>query len=237
MKLNQSILFVVFAVTLWFGAAFAAVEPPAPEPKSLEDELQSLSVPSNQAPSAVSSEQLYAVQSRLSPLGKRSEVTLSGAKNLTADSFLVSQEIDLGYRFYFSDRWFVGVSGSYVSNSLSGSGQRLLEESKRLPDVAYTKYRADLMAGYNLFYGKFRLTMDQVFYFDQYVALGPGVVVQDLGTHPAAVADIGFVFWFGRNFSFRFGVKDYLFQEERRLSQGIANNVMSHLDIGYVFGG
>lgn len=227
------IFILAFASTL-----FAATETSAPpETKSLEDELQSLSVPSNQAPSGVSSESLYSVQSRLAPLDGRSEVTLTGAKNFTVDSFLVSQQVDLGYRYYLTERWFIGASGSYVFNSLSDSGNRLMTQNTRLPDVAYSKYRADLMAGYNLFYGKFRLTMDQVFYFDQYVALGPGVVVQDLGTHPAAVADVGFVFWFGRNYSFRLGVKDYFFHEDRRLSSGMANNLLGHVDIGYVFGG
>ena len=180
---------------------------------------------------------MYAVQSRLSPLQGRSEVTITGAKNFTADSFLLSQQVDLGYRYFLSDRWYLGASGSYVFNSLSDAGIRQMNVSKKLPDVAYTKYRADLMVGYNLFYGKFRLSMDQVFYFDQYIAIGPGVVAQDLGTHPAAVGDLGFAFWFGRNFSLRLGVKDYLFPEKRRLSQGLANNVLGHVDFGYVFGG
>ncbi len=233
MKLNKLFLVLAFSAT----ASFAAPQSPTAEAPSLEDELQSLSMPSNQAPTGVSSEQMYAVQTRLAPLEHRSEVTITGAKNFTVDSFLVSQQMDAGYRYYLTDRWFLGLSGSYVFNSLSSSGERLMNENKRLPDVAYTKYRADLMAGYNLFYGKFRLSLDQVFYFDQYVAIGPGVVVQDLGTHPAAVADVGFAFWFGRNFSFRIGVKDYLFHEDRRLSKGLANNVLGHVDFGYVFGG
>jgi len=232
MKLNRWSLLALLIGSVAFAATESMVET-----RSLEDELRSLSLPSNQAPSGVSSEQLYAVQTRLAPLENRSEITITGAKNFTVDSFLVSQQVDAGYRYYLSSRWFVGASGSYVFNSLSGSGERLMNENKRLPDVAYTKYRADILAGYNLFYGKFRLTLDQVFYFDQYVAVGPGVVVQDLGTHPALVADVGFVFWFGRNFSFRVGAKDYLFHEDRRLSNGLANNVLGHVDFGYVFGG
>lgn len=221
---------VAFVVLSVCGAGWAASG-------SLENELNSLAVPSNQIPPMVASEKMYAVQNRYAPLTYRSEVTLGGSKNFTPDGMMISQQLDLAYRFYLSDRWFVGTSGSYVFNSLSNAGQRLMQQEHLLPDIAYAKYRADLLGGFNIFYGKFRFNMDKAYYFDQYVALGPGVVMLDTGTAPAAVADVGFSFWFGRTASVRLGLKDYFFQERRRLSKGMVHNLLGHLDVGVLFGG
>jgi len=216
---------VGWAYSLMGGLALAA-------PDSLETDLNSLALPANAAPVAVSSERLYSVQDRYSQLTNRSEISLGGSNNFTADAYVQSQEIDLSYRYYISNRWFLGASGAYVFNSLSSAGTRLVAEQHILPDMAYVKYRGDLMGGFNIFYGKFRATMDEVFYFDQYVALGPGVVNLDTGTAPAGVADVGFSFWFGRKISARLGVKDYIFNEQRTLTKGVVNNFLGHLDVG-----
>lgn len=218
--------FVLFASAL-SASAFAADAP-------LEQELESLSVPANQAPSVVSQEKLYAVQGRYAPLRNRHELSLAGAKNFTADSFLSSQQLELGYRYYLSDRWFAGLNGSYVFNSFTEAANRIIQKEQLVPDVAYAKYRADVLAGFQPFYGKFRLTMDQVFYFDQYVALGAGLVGLDTGSTWAVVADVGFSFRFGRAWSFRLGVKDYFFEEQRRLSKSWVHNLLGHLDVAMV---
>lgn len=204
---------------------------------SLEDQLRILELPENQAPANVTAERLYAVQTRYSPLTRRGEVGLGVARNLTVDSFLSSSELSGKYRFHFNDRWSLGLSGAYTFNSLSGAGQRLLELNQLLPDVSYVKGRADLTLGCNVFYGKFRLSLDQVFYFDQYVEIGAGRVWLDRGESTAAVAGAGFAFWAGRSASVRFGLKNYLFQEQRRLSSGLTDHLLAHLDIGMMLGG
>lgn len=58
---------------------------------SLESQLQDLNSPINQAPSATSTEKLYAIQNRLAPLRFRHELAAGGAKNFTSDSFLSSK--------------------------------------------------------------------------------------------------------------------------------------------------
>lgn len=208
---------------------------------SLDQQLEALSVPTNQALPGVTEEALYSVQSRYVPLRHRHEISLAGGKNFNTDSFVNSHNIDLGYRFYLSNRWFLGLSGSYVFNDWSKGGDRLIQaqdvNNSQLADVAFARYRADLLAGYHLFYGKFRLSMDQVFYFDHYVAAGPGYVDWVLGNQFGAVAETGLVFWFGRNMSLRFSVKDYFVKEIRMKSQSWAHNIIGGLQVGYVFGG
>jgi outer membrane beta-barrel protein len=216
-------------------AAKADAEP------TLESQLDSLSVPTNQAPPGVAAERLYAVQTRYVTLRHRHELALGGGKNFNTDSFVSSQNLDASYRFYLNDRWFLGLSGSYVFNDWSNGADRLIKENgtnnSTLADVAFARYRADLLAGYHLFYGKFRVSMDQVFYFDQYIALGPGYVDMVLGNQFAAVGEVGFVFWFGRSFSVRLGLKDYFVREMRTKSNGWAHNLIGGAQFGYVFGG
>ncbi len=91
--------------------------------------------------------------------------------------------------------------------------------------------------GLHTFYGKFRLTLDHVLYFDHYVALGPGWVSFSSGKGPAGVVDTGFVFWLGKSWSVRTGLKDYVFKEQRVASSGLAQHLIFHLDIGWVLGG
>jgi uncharacterized protein with beta-barrel porin domain len=79
--------------------------------------------------------------------------------------------------------------------------------------------------------------MDQVLYFDQYVAAGPGFVTTQYGSSPAAVVDVGFAFWLGRNASLRFGVKSQYFNEKRFVDSSNVTHVLGHFDIGYAFGG
>lgn len=213
----------------------------ANEEPTLDQQLEALSVPTNQALPGVSEEALYSVQSRYVSLRHRHEFALGAGRNFNSDSFVTSNNIDASYRFYLSDRWYLALDGSYVFNDWSSGADRLISSdgttNSTLADVAFARYRADLMAGYHLFYGKFRLSMDQVFYFDQYVALGPGYVDMVLGNQFGAVAEAGFVFWFGRSTSLRFSVKDYFIKEMRTKSQSWAHNIIGGLQVGYVFGG
>ena len=223
-------LILIFAC-LWVASGAFADE------VSLEKQLEGLSLPSNQIPVPVSAEQLYSVQPRYVVIDRRSEVYLGGGNNFHADGYLNSSQFDLGYRFHLNSKWSITAEGSMVFNSLSDAGNRLLALQGILPDAGYVKYRADLLAGYNLFYGKFRLSLDTVFYFDQYLALGPGWVVTSGGGSAAGVGDIGFVFWMGKRFNAQLGVKDFYYSQHRIVSTSTVNDIVGHLDFGVLLGG
>ncbi|MEK6705625.1 MAG: outer membrane beta-barrel domain-containing protein [Bdellovibrionota bacterium] len=203
----------------------------------LEEQLSTLGIPTNEVPPQASLEKIYAVQTRFSPLKYRSELSLGGGRNLSADGFIVTNQADLGYRFHITDRWSVGLTTSTMFNSMTDSAKHLFERDQMLPDIAYAKYRFDANIGCNLFYGKFRVTMDKVFYFDQYVSLGAGIVELDTGRIKSAVVDAGISLWLGRRGSIRIGLKDYIFNERRRLSSGIVNQFVGHMDLGLMIGG
>jgi outer membrane beta-barrel protein len=204
--------------------------------ESLDSQLEALSLPENQSPVPVSQEKLYSVQSRYATLKSRHELSVGFAKNMTPPSYLSSQQIDATYRFHLSDRFSLGVGGSYVFNTLTDAGEHLRDIEGIVPDAAYVKYRANFLATYNLFYGKFRVSMDRVFYFDQYLSLGPGYVVTDLSHSAAAVGDIGLALWLGRTGSIRIGLKDYYFHEVRHLSASNVQDIVFHVDLGILLG-
>lgn len=233
MKNIRTILFAVALVPALLNAA----ETPSSQAASLDDQLNALGTPGNEAPAGVTAEQLYAVQTRYSPMQNRHEFSLGGGTNFSGDGFVRTANLDGTYRYYLSNRWFLGLTGNIVFNKFTNAGTALVNNNNLVADVAVTKYRADLSVGYHLFYGKFRVSMDEVFYLDQYVALGPGLVVQDTRNSWAAVADVGLALWFGRNVSMHLGVKDYIFYEQRRLTSGLVNNFVGYLQAGVHFGG
>lgn len=203
---------------------------------SLEEDLDALKIPGNQAPAGVTQEKLYSVQERLNPLAHQSELSLGVGKNLTADAFIDTQEAFAGYRYNLSNQWFLGAGANMVFNSLSGAGQRLREIDQVVPDSTYSKYRFDAHAGLNLFYGKFRVSNEKVFYFDQYLTLGPGLVMNEVESAPAAVGEVGISLWTANRTSVRVGLKDYLFQEKRILSQGLVNHLVAQISVGILLG-
>lgn len=217
--------------------ALLAGIPASAATESLEQQLKGMNAPSSALPPSASAEKLYAVQTRESSLSNRHELLLGAGKSLFGQEFIVSSQFGAGYRYHLNDRFDLGVSGMYVSNGLSASAQRLIIEDRVYPDVAYSKWQADATVGLNTFYGKFRLTADNVMYFDQYVALGGGMVGLSTGSRPAAVADIGFAFWMGRSLSLRMGFKDTVYNEQRRLSRSWEQNFQFHIDAGILLGG
>ena len=238
MKKSLWIVFLASQFALQGGALSARASTSAASP-TLEDDINSLKLPDSATPQAnnVSTEKLYSFQTRYSPLGSRSEFDIQAARNFSGDSFLSTNQLGLAYRIHLSDRVNLALDGAYVFNGLTDSANRLYEVEKILPDVAYVHYRGDLMVGYNLFYGKIRPGIDSNVYFDQYIALGGGAARLDTGTVPEAVADVGFAFWLGKSGSFRFGFKDYYFQETRRLSQSNTHNLTGYVGIGILLGG
>jgi len=203
----------------------------------LEDQLQVLNLPANQAPAAVSTEKLYSVQSRFNPLKNRFEVSASAAQDFTNSSFLSSQQMGAALRYHFNDRWSLGVSGGQVFNAFTETATLLVQREGIVPDLSYAKYRTDLSVAYNTFYGKFRLNLDHVLYLDQYVALGGGVVGLDRGNTGMATLDIGFAFWLGNSGVLRIGFKDHFYRETRQLSSVMTNHWLGHVDIGWMLGG
>jgi outer membrane beta-barrel protein len=203
---------------------------------SLEDQVQWLNLPENRSPVSISTEKLYSVQSRFNPLQGRVELGLGVSRDFTNSGFLDSQQIQAGLRYHFNDRWSLGVFGGQVFNSLTETAQLLLSREGIVPDLAYARYRAGGEVALNTFYGKFRLTNDQVLYFDQYVAVGGGVVGLPSGAAPMATLDLGFAFWLGRSGLVRLGFKDHIYREERRLSSSITQHWLGHLEFGWMLG-
>ncbi len=207
---------------------------------SLEDEMKALDTPENRAPGAMSSgadaEKFYSVQSRYVSLHNRSEIDLSASQLLNGNGFLVTRQFGAGYRFHLGDHWNLGVQAAWATSNRSSAGERLYTQDGLIPDAAYIKSRYDAALTYNLFYGKFRVSMDQVFYFDQYVSLGGGMINLDRGSSAEGLADVGFAFWLGRSGALRLGMKNYFYNEKRRLSSGFVHDMNGYLEIGILLG-
>jgi len=206
----------------------------AAQAASLEDQLQSIGN-DNRPPEGISRENLYAVQARYLPLEYKTEITVGGAMNLTNDSFLSSNQFEAGVHFHFNDRWAVEAEHDFVYNHWTSAGDNLRSTNGAVPDDPYVKSRTMALVDWHAFYGKFRWSMDTVSYFDQYWALGGGVVDMNTGMTPGVVADVGFVFWIGRHSSFRFGLKDYLYNEEYSSGTKLSSNLHPHANLGVVF--
>ena len=203
---------------------------------ALEEKLEALNMPGNRPPQAVNTDKLYSFQTRYSPLGNRHELALDLGKNLTINGLLRSHQVGGTYRYHFSDKWAVLLTGSKVFNELSPSGELLLSRDDILPDKDYMRYQAGAAVEYNLFYGKFRLSMDQVFYFDQYWSLGAGAVGLRSGTTNVVNLDGGLAFWLGKRGSVRLGLKNDFYQEQTLSGKDFNHNLVAYFSVGYFFG-
>jgi outer membrane beta-barrel protein len=232
MKHLLTFTIIGIACGLWADPSYAEM-PNGQSAASLEDQLKELDA-GNQVP-MVNSEKLYSVQQRYLPLRHKSEMTFGGGINLTGDGFLRTQQAELGYLFHFNDRWSLGVHRAFVINEMSNAADHLKTSSGAIPQVPYAISRTDLLVEYHVFYGKFRWSVDTVSYFDQYVALGPGMMEMNTGTVGAAVADVGFAFWLDRWGSARAGLKDYYYNEAYRSGATASQNLHAHLELGYLF--
>lgn len=186
-------------------------------------------------------ERMYIVQDRGVGLDGRFEVSVGAAKNFNSNIYLDSTENSLLLTYHFTDRWYTSAYGSYVYNELTKSGQDAWDDDGIYPNAAFIKRRYDATVGFNLIYGKARVTQDTMFYFDQYIALGGGMVEQSDGAEttrtPAGVADVGFALWFGKRLSLRIGVKDHYFEERRPLDTSRVHHVLGYSTIGFMLGG
>ena len=240
MSQSRSVLMMVLLSAFCLSRPAQADEtqsaPPAKKTAntSLTEELKALDS-DNKAPAAVSHEKMYAVQSRYLPLRFKSEFTAGGGYNLTSDSFLATEQLELGYNFHFNDRWSIAIHQAWVNNQFKSEAYNLRTVDNAIPQVPYSVTRSDIMVEYNLFYGKFRLGSDTVFYFDQYWALGPGLIGQNTGKVGAAVGDAGLVLWLGKSTSARVGLKEYYYNETYVSGTQTTSNLHAHMDMGILF--
>lgn len=204
---------------------------------SMEEQLDSLALPSNQAPANVSTERLYSVQTRYAPLQKRYELGIIGGYNMTNADFVDSKSVGANVRYHFNDKHSFGISYMQFENKLDKTGQDLLERQSLLPDVDYISSVTEANYGYNLFYGKFRLGMSKVFYFDQYWNFGAGAVDLNSGIAPMINIEGGLAFWMGKRGSIRLGFKNLIFEESNLTGNRINHDLLSTLSINILFGG
>ncbi|MBL7716679.1 MAG: outer membrane beta-barrel domain-containing protein [Bdellovibrionales bacterium] len=238
--MSTKIFSLVSVMALGLAAVQAKAETTpssAPAQPSLEDQLSTLSLPPNEAPLPMSSEKLYSVQTRFVDPTLRLEVSANGGTRLSGDSFLRSQEVGGSLRFYVTDRIYLQGAYAKVYNQLTSTGKQFLADENRLPDSAYASQRVDGMLGYNLFYGKFRLSMNSTMYFDHYISLGGGSVQMATGWTPSYVGETGLQLWAGKNMTFRLGIKDYFYKETRLLSSSYEHNITGLISVGWIFGG
>jgi outer membrane beta-barrel protein len=200
----------------------------------LEDDINSLQV-NESIPNSVQKEKVYAIQSRKTSLSHRFELSGAWAKNLSGNGMLKTQQASGDLRFHLNDKWTLAAGYTSVTNEFNSTAQSLADVQGYLPDVDYVKSRTELRAEYNLFYGKFRLSQDSIFYFDQYIGLGAATNELASGTSTGPVGELGFAFWWGKHFSSRLAIRDYYYQEKRTLASESVHNVFGQAEIGYVF--
>ena len=200
--------------------------------RPLEAELDSLAMPTDKAMTSTATDKLVSIQSRYSPLRNRHEIDFSGGKNLNQDGHLSSNQWGGLYRYHITDRWAVGANYFKVNNELSSAGKKLVNDKGILPDRDYVKSQFDVMAEYNLFYGKMRFDMERVVYFDQYIGLGYGQVELGNSTTNATVLDIGVAFWVGSRGAVRLGLKNDFYTEKNLNGKTSVHNAVGYLALG-----
>lgn len=219
-----------FALTLLSFSALAA-------PSKLETELEGLAVPVDKALVSTKKDKLFSIQERLSPLNNRHEFGLIGGRNLNQDGSIVSTQLGGLYRYHINGKWGLGLNYFRMNNELSATGKKLVSEQNVVPDRDFIVSQTDLVAEYNLFYGKMRLDLDQVVYFDQFWNIGAGQVELGKSNATALVIDAGFAFWMGKMMSARIGLKNDFFKEQNLNGETNVHNMVGYLSLGILLGG
>jgi outer membrane beta-barrel protein len=212
--------------------AFAATETRS----DLEKKLDSLNIPSDIVTPLVSEENLYAINNRYSSLVSRFEITAFGANNFSSDSHLESTLGGADVRYHFTDKWSVGYRYSKYANKLSEAGKRLFDRDEVLPDTDYPIKSNEGFVNFNTTYGKIRLTMDTVAYFDQYISLGYGRIGLGNGEANLYSADLGFAFWIGKKMSARVGVRNEFYIQQKINGDENVHHAQGYIALGYLFG-
>ncbi|MCY4643991.1 MAG: hypothetical protein OXB88_05180, partial [Bacteriovoracales bacterium] len=206
--------------------------------QNLSKKLNELELPSRFIEKTIAKEKLYSIQSRYTPLSDRFKLSFGGSQQIGDTGFISQREITLGGRYYFNDKWSLGSSYSYAFNSLTDSSRNLFREEGILPKVSFVKQRAEVTARRLLFYGKFRLNMDKVFYFDHFISLGPALMRLNTGDRIGMTADTGLTFWSGRNWNTLLGIKSHVFQKTKNGGEKyLVNQMQVYLSLGFLFEG
>lgn len=221
---------IIIASLCFSSVAFGATP-------TLDSELDSLAIPSDKGMTSTASDKVFAIQTRFSPLANRHEIGFSAGKNLNIDGHLESEQWGGLYRYHLTDRWAFGFNYFKVNNELSSSGKKLVNDNGILPDRDFVKSQTDVMAEYNLFYGKMRFDLDQVVYFDQYIAAGAGSVQLGNGNTTAYILDAGFAFWFGKRGGARIGLKNDFYTEQNLNGSTKVHNMVGYLSFSLLLGG
>jgi len=203
----------------------------------LEAELDGLAVPLDKAMVSTANDKLYSIQSRLSPLTNRHELGFIGGKNLNQDGTVDSTQWGGLYRYHINGKWGLGLNHFRMNNELSAAGKKLVNQQNVIPDRDYIKSQTDLVGEYNLFYGKMRLDLDQVVYFDQFWNAGVGQIELGRGTATAMIIDAGFAFWMGKMMSARIGLKNDFYKEQNLNGDTNVHNMIGYLSLGVLLGG
>ena len=209
-----------------------------PAEPTLTQQLNQLSVPANEVPGPVDMEKLYSVQDRYVPVKGRFEVNTQAGQKVTDTGFISTKEVGLGIRYYFSSHWSLGANYTFAFNEFGSATNSLFKKEGILPEVPYLINRSELSLRFMPFYGKFRLSMDKVLYFDHFISIGPSMLTFDTGSTIGAMAETGFVFWFGKNWNALMGIKGYFYNKisssgETEFSQ----HAVMNFSVGYLFGG
>jgi outer membrane beta-barrel protein len=202
----------------------------------LGKKLEKLNIPDDKVSPVVSKDKLYVVNTRYSSLNKRHEVDIFGANNFTSDSHLLTRQAGMSYRFHINDKWGVGLRYTNYFNELSDAGKALFDNKSLLPDSDFAYKSTDLFVNYNTMYGKLRLSKESVIYFDQYISLGYGTVDLESGEQNMIIADLGFSFWLGQNYSIRAGLKNEFYEQRQKTENRNIHNAMGYISFGYLFG-
>lgn len=203
----------------------------------LDKELESLNMPINQGPAAASLERLYSVQNRYLPLTNKHEITVNFGRNMNPGGLLNSQQVGGSYRYHLNDRFSFGLQGYKVFNEISSDGELVLSTGRVLVPEDYVSQQYEAITTFNLFYGKFRLGLNRVFYFDQYISLGAGIAELESGNTPMISPDIGIALWLGKRGSVRFGLRNELYNKETLSGEELNYNAVAHFSIGFLLGG
>jgi outer membrane beta-barrel protein len=203
----------------------------------LEAELDALAVPIDKGLVSTANDKLYSIQERLYPLKNRHELGFTGGKNLNQDGHLDSTQWGGMYRYHINNKWALGLNHFRMNNELSSAGKKLVDEKGILPDRDYVKSQTDVVAEYNLFYGKMRFDLDEVVYFDQYWGLGAGQLELGGGNATAMVIDAGVAFWIGKMMSARMGLKNDFYKEQNINGETSVHNMVGYLSFGVLLGG
>lgn len=187
------------------------------------------------------SESLYIIQKPQSGTGNAWTFNAGVGKTINPNIFVESHENFANVTYSFNDRFFTKFYGARVYNEMTESGMDAWNRDGIFPNTSFVTSRWDLNVGFNLIYGKARITRDGVFYFNQYFAAGGGRLVQYNGQTEsddrAWNAEAGFSVWIGNRMTMNLGIKNYNYIQRRIIDDERVNQLVGFGAMGFRLGG